>query len=271
MIVKLFLLYFKIDMKNYFQSRWVFVGQILGIYLNLLIYWYTSKIIGASFETSLDFYQMNYFDYLLIGDIILQSSMSAIESNLNHFFMLKVNGMGDYLKTTSVGLFKLFIVRSCSVFPRDFLFMLTYYVIGKVFFNFSLSPGLFLMGVLLQLIALPSFIGLSLGILGVFSSFGRGLGVVGFINTLAGIISGGYFPVEVLPKFIQENSLYLTPYNSLLYGFRKILISTTIQEWLEVVVVILLWNTFLFPAGVITYKIFENFERSQRQKFIFEK
>ena len=271
MILKIFLLYFKVDFRNYFQSKWVLVGQLLGIYLNLLIYWYTSKIIGSSFESTLGLYKMNYFDYLLIGDIILQSSMSAIESNLSHFFMLKVNGMGEYLKTTRMGILKLFMIRSASIFPRDFFFILTYFFMGKLFFDFSLSLQSFMIGVLLQVLALPSFIGMSLGILGFFSSFGRGLGVIGFINTIAGIISGGYFPVEVLPEFIQNYALYLTPYNSLLFGYRRFLVSPTLLQFFEVMGVIMMWNLVLFSIGFFVYKVFEKVELKQENKFIFEK
>lgn len=271
MIVRLILLYLKIDFRNYFQSKLAFIGQLVGIYLNLLIYWYTSKILGEGLSETLGQYQMSYFEYLLIGDIILQSSMSLIEVNFNHFFMLKVNRMNDYIKTTNVGLIKIFVVRSISSYPRDFMFMLIYFLMGKLFFNLELEISELLLGIFLQLLIMPSFIGISLSFLGLFSVLGRGIGVIGYINTIAAIISGGYFPVEVLPEIISKNSLYLTPYNTLLYGYRTLLVNFQTSYLLDIILICLSWDIALLGLGLIVFKIFQNIEYNYDIKYIFEK
>ena len=271
MIFRLMLFYMKVDGRNYFQTKLAFLGLSIGIFLNLVIYWYTSKFIGQSFSSSLENYGMSYFDYLLIGDIILQSAMSMIEVNTNHFFMLKVNKGHDYLRTTTAGLEKIFLAKSLAIFPRDIAMMILYFAIGKAFFTFNLSMIDFLLGIFLQLIFLPSFIGISFIILSFFSVFGRGMGIIGYFNTIASIVAGGFFPVEVLPMNVDKFAMYLTPYNTLLYGFRRFMASRSLELLGEVFILGMFWSIILYGGGIICYKLFQRIELRYGIKYIFER
>lgn len=212
-----------LDFRNTFFRRSYILGEILTIFLTVLIYYYSSKAFIPNQNLPLNFYGSDFFTYILWGDLVLRipqylfySPVRNIKKSIQENTFESMSLFTGSLKKVILGLSLMEITRELS----NLLLML---VICLLFFNFHLSWSNLLQSMLLILVALPFFLGVGLIISSLVIWIEKGENFLYYLANIMAILAGVYFPVEVFPAPVQFLGAIFSPFFLFLKYNRMIL------------------------------------------------
>ncbi len=237
------------------------MGNFLAILANLYIYHFTAKAFAPSVSIFLDGMGNDYFTFLIIGEIGLLIPMG---------FQVGLSSYVKFLANEGV-------LENIMVIPRDLkssiltlfqgnIFVSLFHIISTLIlayllFGWSLSIEQFGKLIMWFLFITPLFYFMGIFSIAYMLFFGK-MGATFAITTIASVIGGTYFPVEVLPEWLQFISGYISPFTPILQGLRYYLFSginhpifiqsvSTILCW---TVIFLVGTRFFYKASIIKFK-----------------
>lgn len=220
-----------------------------------MIYWFTSKAFSSSVSTHLD---QTYFSYIVIGDIFLTLPFYFIDTFVRKIKQSVYDGTFELMLSLPISFSKIIFILGMGGFIRDLLRSLVTLTIVVFCFEFPSTWANIAKAFLFQFVFIVPFISIgfifSLSIL----YFGRGESLLGYLNTLAAFLAGSFFPLSVLPNWIQKASLQFSPLTFILEQTRHLIsfggfslptlpIISTILSWSIVSIIIAL---FIFKLAV---------------------
>jgi ABC-type polysaccharide/polyol phosphate export permease len=218
------------DWLTFASYRTQLISMVLGLFTTLTIYHFISKLVRVTaFPTPQD-----YFAFLVVGMVIfqvLQSTMGVAGALRGEL----VAGTFERLLLSPFGAVR--AVISMMVFP----------------FVMSLVSSIILLALAATIFGVPltwstAWLALPLTVLGtgIFTSFGmlfaattlvfkRAAGGLGFVVTLITLTSGVYFPIALLPGWMQWFS-EIQPFTAAVDLLRNVLVGRPLDEpaWLEI-------------------------------------
>jgi len=214
----------RLETRNRFPSALALVGFGVGMISGLVIYWYTSKAFAPAFKNSLSPYASTYFVYILVGELSLLIQLGILEDLTGKLRRLVAEGTLESLLTLPFRPASIILLLSLPSIPLNAVHVIVTIVAAKLIFGFEMGLLPLLGALMLQLAALPLFLGLGLLASAFLVRFGRGDKVVMFIANAGAILGGAYFPVSVFPESIQKLGAMLSPINLLLESTRSVLV-----------------------------------------------
>ncbi|MFH1459654.1 MAG: ABC transporter permease [Candidatus Omnitrophota bacterium] len=183
--------------------RLAFILNIFSICTSLLIYYFIDKLFGSKLSPHLQEFGVNYFSYVLLGLAFFSYIGVGISSFSHKIRSEQMQGTLESLLLTptktnililSMGLWNLVFATFNVVI---------YFGLGVLLFKIDFSKINILTSCLILILSI-----LSLSSLGIISAaftiiFKRGNPIAWVINTLEGLIAGVYFPITVMPAFLQ--------------------------------------------------------------------
>jgi ABC-2 type transport system permease protein len=233
---------------NTYSNIWGSLGDLLSIVLNLIFFWYTSKAFGFSFKVGLSDYRVDYFNYVVLGEMVLlipaailngltsTVQSAAADGTLEVFFLLPRRA-----QTT-------FIISALAIVPKEVVRIILTLIIATLAFGFKFSYSGLGGAVFLQIISLPIFLGMGLFAASLLVFFGRGKSVISHGGNILYIFAGIYFPLSVLPKSIQNIAKVFSPFTILLESTRT-LFSNGFHNMAVTSAQIIFWDLLLFFLG----------------------
>ena len=239
------------DFKILFTYKLAFSMTFFSVIFTLFYLFFFGSMFGNVNVPDLNPYGGNFISFILIGSIgwgFLTSIMNTTSAALSTEMML---GTLESILLTPTKMFTM--ILSYSIFGSFF---------GLIAMGIILLVGTFLFGV--TVFATASIFTLIIFILSMFLMTGFGLIFGGLTIWLKNIgdtapmfqnifmlFSGVYFPITVLPSFLQPISYYLPFYYSI-EGLRKSLIpSTPTSELLYYSVIVLISAIVFLILGII--------------------
>jgi ABC-type polysaccharide/polyol phosphate export permease len=204
--------FIKAEYRYQFGSSFALWGYGIGIFLNLLIYYFTSKAFSPIASIGNVFLSKGYFEFIIIGELSLIIPQIAIGEGQEAFFRFKESGILEQLYFSKLGLFKSLIHVYYSLIFFKFIFILFSLVIAAAFFHLSLSFTAIVLFLSVQL--LSSFLFLGIYFLNLCISFliGRRNGSIQHIVNVLCFFSGAYFPLEIFSSVAIRNILSHSPF-----------------------------------------------------------
>jgi ABC-2 type transport system permease protein len=228
--------------------RVAFLGDIVGLVFGLIVFYFVGKMVDPSTVPSYAGDRPTYLEWVVVGvamgafiSLGLGRVMAAIRSE-------QMTGTLESLLMTPTATTTIQI--GSAVYDLAYVPLRTavFLVVATLLFGLDYDAG----GVLRATIILVAFIPFVWG-LGVLSAAGvltlrRGAGLVGLGTALLTLASGAYFPVELLPDWIEETAKY-NPIAVTLEGMRETLIGGAgwDEVWSDVAVVL--------PAAVLALAV----------------
>jgi len=237
------------DLLQALSYRAAFVSDIVNVVIQVIVFGFVSKLIDASALPTVDGSWISYIEFAVVGILVssfLQLGIGRVSTAVRTEQLMGT--LEPLLATpTSLTVVQLGWVAYDLVYVpvRTIAFLLAVSIVADVSFN----PGGVPATLVLLLVFLPFVWGL--GVLGAATTitFRRGVGVVGLVTTLLSVTSGAYFPVTVLPswlqRFAERNPLTMT-----IDTARELLLGGS-AGWNEV------WQTvaILVPASILTLTV----------------
>jgi hypothetical protein len=228
-----------------FPSRYAWIGLCIGITLELLIYYFTSRAFGENLKGTFGI-EGTYFQYVILGELVLWLPMACVAAF--------AGGLRD---SHYIGVFERFLLlpwhpaRLLLVFGVNTLLLgllqHTLLLLIALCFGFRVSLERIPALLAFQALALPCFLAMGLCTAAIFLRYQRGLSVIGFATKASAILAGVYFPTTVFPSWIGENTL-ISPFNALLEGSRALQENKDFP-W-GAVYSLMLWSIFLWIIAI---------------------
>lgn len=239
--------------------------EFIAISLSLGIYHFTSLAFESSVDSSLAIYGVNYFEFIVMGEIVLALPLFFLEGAYRKVKQSLMDGVWDTLNYLNINRLKSILFLILTALPKELVRIFVTVLFSYLFFDFNLS--LKFVGVILcyVILTLPIFFGLGLIFCSLLLKTGRGQAAIGYFLTLMSIGAGGFFPLSVLPeKFVSF--LYFFPYTLVLEESRLYLAKgevTAISGFFSV-----FWWGLLLPVG---FGFFIKIARNQTSESIILK
>jgi len=225
-----------------------------GIFFNLITFYFLGYLVSGSTAGYLSGYgEGNYFPFVLVGlalsafqGVAMTSISSAIQYGM-------YTGTLEAMLVTPTPLSTIVFSSVLYQFVSSLLNILLYLFFGAVLFGFSLAKANLLSAAVMLALSLLAHLPL-----GIFSAsfllvFKRGDPVTSLVGSLSGLLGGVYFPLAVLPGWLQTVSFFL-PFTHALEGLRQaVLNGRTLLEVSTQVAVLSIFAVTLLPLSLVVF------------------
>jgi len=242
------------DILNEISYKLSFFLQLVGIFPVVLMFFFLSRLVGSTISVPLQPYGGNYFPFVLIGIAVqnyLTLSLSSFSGSLRES---QLSGTLEAVLATPVRLPSFLMGSTAYSFVFNALRIFIYLAVGSllfdVHFNWARLPAA--LGVICLTIAAFSS-------LGIFSAsfimlFKRGDPVNWGFNVVSWLLGGVYYPVTILPLWLQKVA-YLIPMTHALEALRSILLShRDLSSLTEHLLVLGLWGAIGLPVSLFCFR-----------------
>ncbi|MDD5044337.1 MAG: ABC transporter permease [Candidatus Omnitrophica bacterium] len=252
-MLKIFAL-IKKDFLNEISYKFSFFFNIFGVIVSLLTYFFIDKLFGSAVTSGLEEFGVNYFAYVLLSmaffsyiGVGIGSFSSRIQSEQMQGTLesLLITPTKTYIILLSMGLWNLIFAT---------LDVLIYVAAGIFLFKIDFSQINILATFVVLVLTIASFS--SLGVLSAsfIIVFKRGNPVGWIINNLEGLLGGVYFPVSVMPGFLQ----FLAKFLPITYAVRAMQLAVykgyTLAQIKNECLFLLFFSILLMPLSIYSFK-----------------
>lgn len=242
--------FFKRDLREHASYKSAVVFDFLGVVTNMVIFFFVAKVLGESANAALKDYGGDYFSFVLIGIVFAGCQTAAMGSFGG--VLAKERGFGtlEAILVTPTSLAT--VILSGSLYSLLFacLQVVFYFSFGAFFFDFDMARINLPASLVVLLLTITSLGGLGLISAGFLLLLKRGNPIDFFIHAASRFLAGVYFPVAILPLWVQKFSL-LIPLTYSLEAMRKaVLKGEGIFQLAGEINALLLFTLILLPAGI---------------------
>ncbi|MGH7273600.1 MAG: ABC transporter permease [Nitrospiria bacterium] len=198
---------------------WARFLDVLSIFFSCATFYFLSQLLGSTALPALESYGGNYFAFVLIGIAFSNFQGVGLNSIARSLRTEQQIGTLETTLSTPVTLPR-FVVGSIL---WDFLYAtietFLYFGIGILVFGFSMKESHLLSAMLVLMASVFAFS--SLGVLSAafILRFKRGDPIAWFLGTVSELLGGVFFPLIILPAWLQEISWFI-PMAHALEGLR---------------------------------------------------
>jgi ABC-2 type transport system permease protein len=231
-----------------------FLWRGSGIFFSLITFYFLGYLVSGSTVGYLSGYGGgNYFPFVLLGlalvgfqGVALTSISSAIQYGM-------YTGTLEAMLVTPTSLSTIIFSSVLYQFASSLLNILIYLVFGILLFGFSLAKANLLSAAVMLALSLLAHLPL-----GIFSAsfllvFKRGNPVSSLVGSFSALLGGVYFPLAVLPGWLQSVSFFL-PFTHALEGLRQaVLNGRNLLELSTQVVVLSIFAIVLLPLSLAVF------------------
>jgi ABC-2 type transport system permease protein len=244
--------------KKSFFVQWsyrlaIFLG-ILGTLGTLLTFYFIDRLFGFKIVTHLAPYGVNYFSYALIGIAFsgfIGTSLGKVAGQINQE---QTVGTLEALLTTPTRIETLIAAMITWDLVYAFVEFALYVIMGIFLFRIDFSNINILSTLVITILSIVSFNSLSIISAGFILVFKKGDPVSWLISIAFELLGGVYFPVTVLPEWLQSIA-HLFP---ITYAIRSVELAiyqgATLKELSSDIFALILFSLFLLPVGIMVLK-----------------
>lgn len=237
------------DLQVATSYRLAFLLQFFGIGFTLTLFFFLSRLIDTSMNPYLGKYGGDYFSFVLIGVAVSNYLSTGLNTFSSKIRDEQVMGTLEAILTTPTRFSTFLLSSSIWSFLWASFQILVYILLGVLFFNLKLTNPNYPAAFLVLALTVISFS--SLGILA--ASFilvlKRGDPINWLFTSLSRLLGGVYYPVAILPVWLQKAS-YVIPLTYSLEGMRMALLSGKgVMELKRELMALLLFSVIALVLG----------------------
>lgn len=242
------------DFINETSYKFAFIIQILGIFFSALVFFFLSKLLGDSVSPYLKPYGGDYFSFVLIGIAFanyLQVSLSSFSSCIRNAQML---GTLEALLVTQTEIPTIILSSSIYSFVLTSFRVIIFLLFGILVLGLDIGEANFFGGILVLLLTILSFSSIGIISASFIMVLKKGDPINWIFTNLSWLLGGVYYPISVLPDWVQKFS-YLLPITYSLEGMRMALLKGyTIRALLPNIIPLLIFTAVMLPVSMWVFK-----------------
>lgn len=267
-MLKRALAFLKKDFLMESSYRLPFLLNIFAVLVSILGYFFIDKLFGHRMVSHLEKFGVNYFSYVLLSMAFFNYIGVGLGSFSNRIRVEQMQGTLEAILLTpariSIILFSLTLWNLCFAT----LNMAIYILFGIFLFKINFGNINWASTLVVLLLTVTSFSGLGILSASFIMVFKRGNPVNWLISNLEGLIGGVYFPITVMPIWLQFAARFLP----ITYAIQAIQLAVyrgfTVAQLSKEIGFLLLFSCVLLPLGFASFKY--ALKRARRQASLLQ-
>ncbi len=231
-----------------------FLMELAGIFFSVTVFFFMSKLFGAAFIPQLKPYGGDYFSFVIIGVAFSSYLGIALGSMSSTIMSGQVMGTLEAMLATQTEIPTLIISSSLYQFIWTSLRVVAHLVIGWLGFGLNFHGGNFLGAILLLIMTMAAFSSVGIITASFVMVFKRGDPVSWVFTSFSGLLGGMYYPVSVLPVWMQKIA-YFFPLTNALEGARLALLKGyTLGQLAPYFMSLTVFTAVVMPVSILGFK-----------------
>jgi ABC-2 type transport system permease protein len=241
------------DLLEKASYRFAMVLGFGGVLLNIAIFFYLAKLVQTGLSPHLHPYGGDYFPFVLIGLAFSRYLGTAMASFGSTIRAGQIMGTLEAILVTPTRLSTVLVASSLWPFLGQTLSVIAYLLIGVLVFGADLGQANLAGAAAILALTIVAFGGLGLVSAGFMMVFKRGDPVSAAVHSISVLIGGVYYPVTILPDWLQSLADWL-PMTHALRGMRLALLQgEPVSNLLTGLATLGLFGAVLLPVGVFVF------------------
>jgi ABC-2 type transport system permease protein len=201
--------FLKRDLSQAISYRLSFLLQLVGIFFSVAIFYFLSKLFGGAIAPQLNAYGGDYFSFVLIGLAFtgyMGLSMSSFADSIREG---QVMGTLEIMLLSPTRLSSILFSSSLWSYLLTTLRVVVYLALGVLVFGASLNQANLATALIVLILSITSFS--SIGILSAafVLLIKKGDPVAWLLGSVSSLLAGVYYPISVLPDWLEPLSRIL--------------------------------------------------------------
>ncbi len=210
MILRKPLAFLKKDFLMEISYRFAFFLQFGGIFFSVVMFYFVAKLIGdaPTVQSSLSRYGGEYFSFVLVGiafSNFLSVGLGSFSTSIRGEQMM---GTLEAMLVTPTRLSTVIVSSSQWNFAFTSIRVGVYLLLGALFFGVDFSNASVLPALTALVLTVIAFSSLGIISASFIMIFKRGDPLAWLISTSSTLLGGVYYPVSILPHWLQVLSLF---------------------------------------------------------------
>jgi ABC-2 type transport system permease protein len=231
-----------------------FFFNLGGVFTSTFTFYFMDKLVNLNNNPVLASYGGDYFSFVMIGIAFSSYLQVALHNFSQNIRDAQLIGTLEALLVTQTNITEIILLSSIYRFLATTLYTLLYLALASFFSPHNIFRGNILAALLILLLTVLIFVGLGLISACFTMIFKRGNPVNFFFVSGAMLVSGVYYPVEILPPYLQRLANFI-PLTYSLRGLRLALLqNSSFGDLLPTLGMLGLFCLIIFPLGLLLFK-----------------
>jgi ABC-2 type transport system permease protein len=230
-----------------------FFLRFFGIFFSILIFYFIDLLFGNSAVTYLESYGGDYFSFVLIGIAFTGFLWTGLRSFSKTIRRGQMIGTLEAMLVTPTRISTIILLSSFWRFLSTSLGAVIYLLIGAIFFGVNMRNANIPSVVIVLLLTILAFS--SLGILSAsfIMVYKEGDPINWILSSLSSLLGGVFFPISVMPLWLQKFS-YLLPITYSLNAMRlAILKGLSPFQLTSDILPLIVFSVIFIPLSIISF------------------
>ncbi|MFZ2199074.1 MAG: ABC transporter permease [Thermodesulfovibrionales bacterium] len=230
-----------------------FAMSIFGILSSTLVYFFLSKLLGDAGLKFLQPYGGNYFSFVLIGVAFFSYLGVSVKGISNSIREGQKLGTLEALLVTQTEIPTIIVSSSLYSFLWASFKVAVYLFLGIVLFGIDIGHANLAGAFLILILTITSFISFGIISASFVMVLKKGDPVGWLFTSLSALLGGLYYPVSVLPDWLQHLS-YVLPVTYALEGMRLALLKGySFHELFPNIIALVLFSCIMIPLSIVIF------------------
>ena len=197
-----FLAFLERDLRVESSYRLSFLWSLVGIFTSAFMFYYMARLLGPAASLHLQEYGGDYFAFLLLGIVFVRYLNVALHGFSSGIRRAQSDGTLEAMLMTPTRTGVVAFGSSLWSYTRTTLEVLVYLVMGRLFLGVDLR-GNVMAAVLVLLVSVVAFSAIGVISASIILVIKRGDPVVWVFGTVSSLLGGVYYPITILPDWVQ--------------------------------------------------------------------
>ncbi len=246
--------FIKKDFLIQFSYPLSFLLDLVGAFFSVAVFYFLSRLVGESVAPYLESYGGDFFSFLLIGVAFSRYLYVGLNGFARSIRNEQLAGTLEAMITTPTSLSVIIAFSSLWKFVFASLNILVYLLLGTFLFSVDLSKANILAAIIIVLLTTVAFSSLGIISASFIIVFKRGDPINWLVGNLSILLGGVYYPITILPQWLQKFS-YLLPLTYSLRAMRKALLQGySIRSLSSEIIALLIFSVIMIPLSLLIFK-----------------
>lgn len=246
--------FFKRDLSIALSYRLHFLMQLVGIFFSVSTFYFLSLLFGSALVPDLDQYGGDYFSFVLIGLAFSGYMGLSLSSFAESVREGQVMGTLEIMLLSPTRLSAILISSSLWSYMLTTVRVVVYFIFGIAVFGFSLSQANFITTLVVLVLSITSFSGIGILSAAVVLIVKKGDPVAWALGSVSTLLAGVYYPITVLPDWLEPISRFL-PLTYALDGMRMAMLQgASLYDVRLDIVALLGFTVVLTPIAFLVFR-----------------
>jgi len=246
--------FIKRDFRTNVSYRVAFLLRFLGLFFSVALYYFIAQLIGRAAIPQLESYGGDYFAFLLIGIALSGYLGTSLGSFSQVIRREQVTGTLEMMLLTPTRLSTIIISSSLWSFLLTSVNVVVYLLLGVLLFGVDLGEGNWLAASLILALTILCFSSLGVIAAAFIMVLKRGDPVTWVFGMLSSLLGGVFYPITIMPPWLQYLS-YLLPITYSLRAMRHaLLMGYSLVDLRPDIAALALFCLVLLPLSLISFR-----------------